>query len=226
MVLTFFRLWRMVIFIHEERAYLSWLAHHRHGFVLDMLRKPTRKPPVLHRASCQGIRVSPGRQSHWTTGRHVKACGLDLAELLAWTQTETDREAVYCQECQPADPAFAAEHAPEKRLTKLGKDILDYVVEAAVVCLDQHAAYDTSIADLATYLDKTPAQLATALSRLTEDGYLRIEGSLQPGQPVPATRRLFPTADALRTLPAFHQMSVRKVNEELQQLNNQDEELT
>ncbi len=210
----------MVIFIREERAYLSWLAHHRHGFVLDALRKPTRRSPVLHRATCPEIKVSKGRRTHWTTGRHQKACGLDVDELLAWATAEGDRPPVPCPHCQPTDPAFAAAHPPPQSLTKLGKDILDYVVEAAVVCLDQHAHYDTSVADVARYLDKSPAQLTAALQRLQEDGFLRVEGQGDSQSPLADVTRLFPTTDALRTLPAFAQIPVRQVQAELDQLDD------
>ena len=191
----------MVIFVNEERAYLSWVTHHRHGFVLDMLKPPTRKRPVLHRAICAEIRKSKAKKTHWTTGRHVKACALAKEELLDWTDTEP----VLCEACQPNEAIEQPRH-----LTKVGKDIVDYVVEAAVISLDQGAEYDASLADIAAYLNKTPAQIANIITQLVHDGYLRTESS-----------HVYPTADALRTLPAFEQLPIREVEAELQQLDNE-----
>jgi len=38
----------MILFLDEDRAYLSWVAHHRQGFILDGKRKP-RHPPFFRR---------------------------------------------------------------------------------------------------------------------------------------------------------------------------------
>jgi hypothetical protein len=138
--------------------------------------------------------------------------------------TELDSEPVYCDKCNPTDETQSLTGPHEKQLTKLGKDIIDYVVEAAVVCLDQGADYDASVDDVAAYLGKTPAQITAALLRLIEDGYLRIEGKFDAQHAVPGRRLIYPTADALRTLPAFEQMSVRKVKAELEQLTDQEDQ--
>jgi hypothetical protein len=214
----------VVIFVNEERAYLSWLAHHRHGFVLDMLKHPTRKQPILHRASCDDIKAARSKKTHWTTGRHVKACALDMDELLGWMATESDSQPVYCDKCKPTDETHSLIGPHEKHLTKLGKDIVDYVVEAAVVCLDQGAEYDASVADVAAYLGKTPAQITAALLRLVDVGYLRIEGEFDARNDLPGQRLIFPTADALRTLPAFEQMTVGKVKAELEHLTDKEDQ--
>jgi hypothetical protein len=79
----------VIVFINEDRAYISWLARHRGGFVLDALRKPTRKQPALHRATCDEIRRSPTKRSHWTTGRHLKVCAAQREELLEWSAVES-----------------------------------------------------------------------------------------------------------------------------------------
>ena len=207
----------MVIFINEDRAYFSWLTHHRHGFVMEMLRKPTRKQPVVHRATCGKIKSSKSKKTHWTTGRHIKACSLEMDELLGWAETEAEREPVYCGECKPTfEDASHVHH--ERHLTKLGKDIVDYIVEAAVVCLDQDAQYDVTVGDVAAYLDKSPAQISSTLLRLVGDEYVRTDGDVSADKTLPSKQRLYPTADALRTLPAFEQMSQRKISEELEQL--------
>lgn len=209
----------MIIFRNEERAYLSWIAHHRNGFVLDWRRKPTRKQPVIHRATCELVRSSKTKRSHHTTGRHVKACALDVDELTAWAHEES-AEALSCDRCQPHDESASA--APrERHLTKLGKEIVDFVVEAAVIHLDRHDSdYEMTVADVAACLDKTPGQVSPALVRLAEDGYLRLGGQPAPGASLTSGCKIFPTADALRTLPAFGKMPRRKVEQELDSLSD------
>lgn len=213
----------MVIFVNEERAYLSWLAHHRHGFVLDLLKRPTKKRPVIHRAVCDDIKTSTSKKTHWTTGRHIKACSLDIEELLAWAETESEGEPIYCERCRPTDDAVQSDAPHERHLTKLGKDIVDYVAEAAVVCLDQGVEYDASVGEVADYLGKTASQITPALLRLVEDDYLRIEGGLDPDDTSPSDRQVYPTADALRILPAFEQMPLGSVKAELEHLVEDDE---
>jgi hypothetical protein len=207
----------MLIFVNEDRAYLSWLAHHRHGYVLDMLRKPTRKQPVIHRATCGEIKPAKTKKTHCTTGRHLKACSLDVEELLSWAQTECETAPVDCEHCSPTDESAALAAAHEKHLTPLGKDIIDYIVGTAVVCLDSGGKYHVSVGDVAGYLDKTPAQITSALLRLVEDDFLRIEGTLDVDA-LPSQQRVFPTAAALRTLPAFEQMSEARLRAEMEQL--------
>lgn len=213
----------MHIFSNEDRSYLSWITHHRHGFVLDMLKRPTRKHPVIHRATCDDIRTSKTKKTHWTTGRHLKACSLDIEELGDWANTQWEIEPVYCEQCRPTDEEASQTTPQERHLTKLGRDILDYVVEAAVISLDQGVEYDTSVSDVAKCLDKTPAQITLALLRLVEDGFLRIEGPLDANESVPSDRQVFPTVDAMRTLPAFHEIPARKVEAELEHLTEDED---
>ncbi len=68
----------MILFLDEDRAYLSWVTHHRNGFVLDCHRKPNKHHLMLHRAICPDIKRSATKTTHWTTGHHMKACSLNL----------------------------------------------------------------------------------------------------------------------------------------------------
>ena len=161
----------MVIFLlGEDRAYLSWLAHHRNGFVIDWLRKPTRKKPKVHRASCAEIKSSPTQKTHWTTGRQLKVCSLDMDELLEWAREGSGGHVEHCEICQPSDPASASS-SPDRHLTKLGKEIVDYIVEAAVIHLDRNDQdYNVTLSDVAKSIHKTPRQVSQSLTRLAEDG--------------------------------------------------------
>ena len=120
----------MIIFIHEDRAYLSWVAHHRDGFVVDWLRKPTRKHPVLHRAACSEIKKTSSKSTHWTTGRHLKACSQDLDELRAWMHDEGSTRPEVCPHCHPLQ--LSTSSADDRHLTTLSSEALEYVLEVAV----------------------------------------------------------------------------------------------
>ena len=213
----------MVIFLlGEDRAYLSWLAHHRNGFVLDWLRKPTRKRPKVHRASCAEIKSSPTKKTHWTTGRHLKVCSLDVDEILEWAREESGGDPEWCEACRPADPD-AASSSPDRHLTKLGKEIVDYVVEAAVIHLDRNDQdYNVTLSDVAQYLDKTPRQVSPGLTRLVEDGYLRLSDPAGDDGTLKDDCRVLPTSDALRTLPAFSKLPKRTIEAELDSLSEEE----
>jgi hypothetical protein len=213
----------MIVFIHEDRAYLSWLARHRQGFVVDWLQKPTKKQPVLHRATCPEIKRSRSKSTHWTTGRHIKACGMDVDELRDWVCSESDRTLLACPQCQPqqsqAPEGLAAAGDGHEHLTSLGKEILDYVLEVSVMCLDGAVSgYAVSLADVAQCLSKTPAQLTAATLRLVDDQYLALPDQSTVDAALLAETRLFPTAKALRSLPAFQPLTDRQIEAELKRL--------
>ena len=213
----------MVIFLlGEDRAYLSWLAHHRNGFVLDWLRKPTRKKPKVHRASCAEIRSSKAKHAHWTTGRHLKACSLGLDDLFAWACDESGGDPECCEVCHPT-VRDASPPSGERHLTKLGKEIVDYVVEAAVIHLDRHdMGYHLSVGDVAQYLDKTPRQVSSGLIRLADDGFLRLSDYPGKDKTLADDCRVLPTSDALRMLPAFSKMSQHAIDVELDSLSEEE----
>ncbi|MEQ8786802.1 MAG: hypothetical protein RIC55_10910 [Pirellulaceae bacterium] len=213
----------MVIFLNEERAYLSWTGHHRDGYVLAGWRRPTRKTPTLHRASCGEIKSGAGGRSHWTTGRRLMACAASLEELTQWSNREYGEAPQACTQCRPDAELrldqLAASGDGGDHLTRLGKEIVEYVVESAVIQLDhQQSHYHLTVSDVAASLGKTPGQISGALLRLVETGYLRIEGKLTPGKPLPKRRPVYPTAAALCTLPAFAEMSPAELEAELAQL--------
>jgi hypothetical protein len=216
----------MIIFIHEEQAYRSWLAHHRNGFVVDWLQKPTRKPPVVHRATCTEIRISPSKQTHRTTGRHLKACGLELAELIAWAREESGKEVLQCASCradqETPGEASAGTAEDHDHLTSLGRAIVDYVLEIAVMCLDGTTTeYSVTVGDVAQCLSKTPAQLTAAIVRLTEDDYIVLEPPLVPGATLLSRTQILPTDKALRTIPAFQGLSASEMTAELARLQRE-----
>lgn len=194
----------MIVFLDEETAYFSWVTHHREGFVLDALRRPTHKRPTLHRATCGEVRTASGKRSHWTTARHLKACSLKPGELIAWAEAEYGHPPDDCPQCRPGDAPRKQARQERVRLTKLESEIVDHVVERVAIELDRDEPhYEATVRSVAEYLDKTPRQIAPALLRLVEQGYLRIEGAPAGRKSLPGRCGVFPTAAALRTLPAF-----------------------
>ncbi len=79
-----------------------------------------------------------------------------------------------------------------------------------------------TVGDIAECLDKTPGQVAPALIRLAEDGYLRLGKEPEGGTSLPVDCGVVPTSDALRMLPAFEQMSKQKVEAELEGLTEEE----
>ena len=119
-----------------------------------------------------------------------------------------------CPECQPQQELCPADdHHATHRLTRLGRDVLSYVLDLAVMYLDgEENRYGPGVDAIATYLDKTPAQILPAIERLIEDGYLvrRCPPASGRGPEV-----IYPTARALRTIPAFDAMTENALVAEL-----------
>ncbi len=207
----------MLIIINDDAVYVSWVFRHRQGFVVDCKRKPARNHLILHRATCSVIK--PHKRARLTTGAHIKACSLDAAELASWALEQTGGGLVACSECQPdhEEPA-TPEHQLKHALTRLGRDILSYVLDLAVMYLDgEDRHYHPNIQDVAVYLDKTPAQIMPALHRLIEEGYLDCDPPATNDM-LPSTSIIYPTARALRTIPAFDAMPNSAVAAELESL--------
>jgi len=215
----------VVIIINEDPVYVSWLRRHRNGFVLDIRRKPTPRNTMLHRATCPEIRTSKTKRTHWTTGRKMKACSVDVDELLAWAREAIRGAPRACQECHPlGEPSIEnnllpfSRQAGEFHLTGLGQDIVACVVEVAVIHLDDHTDYELTMEYVARYLSKSAAQLTAAVTRLVRDGLLTLDRAVKPDEPIPNDCRLFPTQQALRMLPAFCELSDEALSSELNAL--------
>lgn len=207
----------MIVFVREDAAYRAWVARHRGGFVLDWRRDARRGPPRLHRADCADVRPPAGRRTLATSGSRARACALDPAELSEWARGDIGRAAVACERCTPdtARPPTATTAArDDPRPTRLGREIVDTVVEAAVIHLDRRdGGYRWTVAGVARAVGKTPAQIRTTVERLIADGLL--EGG---GEPMSANTPLFPTARSLRTLPAFATVADEQLEAELADL--------
>jgi hypothetical protein len=209
----------MIIFINDDRAYRYWLTHHRQGFVLEGRRKPKVGHVVLHRAICPHVKRAESKRTHWTTGGKLKACSLDLDELRAWAVEETGSGASPCEKCLP-EQELPSDDSGEIHLTKLGAEILDYVLDAALIHLEhEQPPYRLTVNDIAACFGKTPGQLAPALHRLIDDGLLTVDGKLGAAVAIPFKRIVWPTVRALRTLEAFQAESDEMIQAELAKLH-------
>jgi hypothetical protein len=194
----------MVIYLNDERAYLYWVTHHRSGFVLDCARKPTPRHLVLHRATCAEVKTATGKRTHHTTGQHAKACSLEADELRAWAVEQTATEPVSCSLCRPHEQPQPGEAGAEAHLTRLPREILSFVLEIAVIHLDDPSrTFHLTVGDVARCFDKTPGQLTQPLAQLWEQGMITVSGRMVPGRALSPRRVVYPTAAALRTLPAY-----------------------
>jgi hypothetical protein len=208
----------MIIFIHEDRGYLNWVAHHHQGFVLDGRRRPKANHLVLHRATCPDIKRANSKRTSWTKGAKLKACSMDRDELMNWAVDESGNSARPCEKCRPALDT-PKDGTGEIHLTKLGADILDYVLDASLVHLDhEQPPYRLTVRDIAACFGKTSGQLSPALHRLVNDGLLTMDGTQRNAVAIPPKRIVWPTIRAFRTLPAFEAESDAMIQADLAKL--------
>ena len=206
----------MILFTDEDRAYLNWVTHHRTGFVLDCLRHPTKAHLILHRATCPAVKRSASKRTHWTTGKHMKGCSLDIEQLKTWGKDQTEHEPTYCSQCSPQHEVVTEAH-----LTRLDRDILETVLEFASLHIDENDhAYSLTVGMMARCFGKTEGQLMAALARLVDDEMLLLAGKLKPGETPSPHCGVFPTAKALRTVPDYAALTDVQIQTELSKLGH------
>ena len=215
----------MIVYMDEDGPYLSWVKHHRNGFVMDWQRQPTNRHPIVHRAACRKIRVAGSKKTHWTTGRRLKACSLELEKLLSWARDESSSSPKFCNVCRPdQEPRPEQDSDRSHQPTRLEKDIVDYVLEIAIIHLDNpHLNYKLAVKDVAEYLGKTTGQIAAAIVELFENGLLRLDKPIAGKSDLQGAESVFPTVRALKTEPAFEKLTERELALELAALNEKED---
>jgi hypothetical protein len=89
-------------------------------------------------------------------------------------------------------------HRP--RLTRFATDILDYVLEAAVMHFDEETPpYHLTVAMIADCMGKSLAQVSPALRRLSDDGYLECAVRSAASKSIRPRSIVYPTILAFRT---------------------------
>jgi hypothetical protein len=203
----------MIIFINDERAYRSWITHHRQALVLEG-RRPSAKQLVLHRATCPEVKGTGSNRAHSAAGRKFKACSADAEELQAWAMEEAGKRAKACGNCHPDRPNDNGATG-EIHLSKLCAEILDYVLEAALIHMEhEHPPYHLTVSDIAACFAKTPAQVATPIGTLIDDGLVTMDGVRTRSK-----RIVWPTIRAVRTIEGFRAESDEMIEAELAKLH-------
>jgi hypothetical protein len=82
----------------DDDSYLSWIAQHPDGFVVNTDRNPNPNYLVLHRSTCRTISGRPSRGSSWTAD-YTKICG-GRPELESWARNEIRAELRPCRICE------------------------------------------------------------------------------------------------------------------------------
>lgn len=90
----------MLTFVDDDRGYLTWVAQHPGGIVLNTARKPAPEYLILHRATSFTITGSPAKGEYWTRD-FIKHCAEHRAELRGFARVECGGEAQSCGVCQP-----------------------------------------------------------------------------------------------------------------------------
>jgi hypothetical protein len=150
----------------------------------------------------------------------MKACAAEKEPLLVWAEQQSGQAASFCEECRP-QTADAAAAADDNHLTKLEQEILDYVLEIAVLHLDNpQRQYRFTVQEIADCLDKTPAQVTTPLWHLIEREYLALTSDVCGKDDIQPEMIVYPTNKALRTEPAFERLPEDQLAEELDGLRS------
>ena len=79
--------------------------------------------------------------------------------------------------------------------------------------------FEPTVEDIGLSVGKTAAQIAPAIHRLIEEGYLEC-GAPAATKAVPHTATIYPSARLLRTIPAFGEMSPESLDAELKRLRS------
>jgi hypothetical protein len=178
------------------------------------MRDRAAKRLRIHAAGCSRLKNLLRRGGATTHGRWM-ACSSDRAELAAWCVGEYGAEPARCPTCAAADDLHENHH-----LTRLGRDILDYVLDVAVIHLEPDARpYHLTVADVAQCLRKTPRQLAATFEHLIAEGYLTSGAGATHGSKSFERGVIYPTAAALRTLEYFAACDPRSVEAEIARLH-------
>jgi hypothetical protein len=89
-------------------------------------------------------------------------------------------------------------------------------LEVATLHLDDRdASYLLTVGKTARCLAKTPGQLTATFQRLVDQGLLTLSNQVRQGEAAPVQCQLMPTVAAMKTLPAFQDLSDAEIEAEL-----------
>jgi len=89
-------------FRDDDDGYLSWIANHPDGYVINIVRGHTPAGARIHRADCWTVSRPGGRGASWTEGQYVKICADRFSDLEHWAAIMVPGPIDTCQTCSPA----------------------------------------------------------------------------------------------------------------------------
>lgn len=87
-------------FRDDDVGYLSWLAAHPYGYVINIARGHSLSAARIHQAGCRTINGQNPRNGAWT-GPYVKVCAENLVDLEQWATDNLDQLIPPCGTCHP-----------------------------------------------------------------------------------------------------------------------------
>ena len=101
-------------YFKDDQGYLTWLAAHPDGFVLNSYAHVTGAYLILHRAACRTINRPLPPPSRWTHP-YPKTCSDDRGEIEAWALRETGKAVKPCSHCLPQEELSGVPRRPIPR---------------------------------------------------------------------------------------------------------------
>jgi hypothetical protein len=98
---------RCIEFRDDDDGYLTWLAAHQGGYVINIARSHNASQARLHLASCRTIGNQTSMGSTWT-GPYVKVCSEHRSEVEQWAAETVGQYIDPCGTCCPSGVAARA----------------------------------------------------------------------------------------------------------------------
>ena len=89
----------MIEFIDDDLNYLSWVAAHPDGYVLNVRRSPDPRYVILHRANCKSISNEAHAPGAYTGRSYRKICLSSEAMLQAAAKREGRSDGTPSKRC-------------------------------------------------------------------------------------------------------------------------------
>ena len=108
-------------FRDDNQAYLSWVAAHPDGFVINIQRSLNPSDARLHRASCYTIRGEPPRGEF--VGEYIKICSESQTDLTGWALGSVG-PVQDCGTCRPGGRMDLSRRSPADRVGPSVREVM------------------------------------------------------------------------------------------------------
>jgi hypothetical protein len=92
---------RVSDFLDDDARYISWVAAHTAGYVINTGRIPSPGYLILHRATCHTMNPRHGADKRTWTVSYRKLCATDAYDLVSWAETHVKTRPKACKTCKP-----------------------------------------------------------------------------------------------------------------------------